>query len=785
MSRVWSVSAFLLAVMVCAPAEAQVRRGSRAGRSVFTDKAVADAIDKAKEYLWSHYRPNGSPWFEGQRGTAKGKGPIHPPRPGTKLDARNCNYGGYTALTVYALLTAGESYQDPRMKRAIEWLANLDCKGTYSLGIRTQIWAQLPQDSARKLLARDADRLVKSICRPQGPPSRDPNQIARYGSYGYISDGSPSKGGCNSNSQFGVLGVWAAARRGIEIRRDYWQIVYNHWVNTQLPGGAWCYANGGLPNTMPEHLTPRQSLVPAGLASLFIAIDNLHARQFVYCNKKLKVPAIDRALKWLDANHGIDRANNYYYLYGIERVGLATGYKYFGKVDWYRAGAANLLRSQRPDGSWGGQFFSNSFALLFLARGRNPVMFNRLEYDGDWNNRPRALANLTRWVSLGAEREVNWQIVNLDSPVSEWHDSQMLLISGSAKVKFTDDALAKVGDFVRQGGTILSVAECGRMGRRFDLAMREHYAKMFPQYELKLLPADHPIYSIRFKLKRPIKVWGLSNGVRIVAFHTDTDMIVTWQLNKYKTARRMFELVANISFFANDKTLGRPRGASPWPERAPFAARRVVRVARVKHAGNWDPEPLAWRRFKRLMGRKWGIRVVVSQPMTFAQLDAGRWPIAAVTGTGQLALDRAEEDALRAYVQAGGKLLIDAAGGSKPFATSAAKLVEELFGEASMRRLLISDAVYNLPGMKIESVKYRRSMFGIVAGSTAPRLRAVDVGKKAAVFLSREDLTAGLLGGPVFGCVGYAPDSALEIVRNIVMYANGGGTPARRPRRAQ
>ena len=71
--------------------------------------------------------------------------------------------------------------------------------------------------------------------------------------------------------------------------------------------------------------------------------------------------------------------------------------------------------------------YDSSFALLFLSRGRAPVLFNKLEYnlassskkpvEGNWNQRPRDIANLTHFIGREREISMNWQIVNLQQAV--------------------------------------------------------------------------------------------------------------------------------------------------------------------------------------------------------------------------------------------------------------------------------------------------------------------------------------------------------------------------------
>ena len=70
---------------------------------------------------------------------------------------------------------------------------------------------------------------------------------------------------------------------------------------------------------------------------------------------------------------------HYYFLYGLERVGVLTLCRKLGKHDWYEEGADYLLGAQSPDGSWskstGESPFANTcFALLFLKRATTPIV---------------------------------------------------------------------------------------------------------------------------------------------------------------------------------------------------------------------------------------------------------------------------------------------------------------------------------------------------------------------------------------------------------------------------
>jgi hypothetical protein len=655
------------------------------------------------------------------------------------------------------------------MKKALNWLSKLDPKGTYTLGFRCQVWAQLPDEMGRDMLARDATQLIRSIPKPH--PNQSPDKMAIYT---YVSGGKPRTGkrirGDHSNTQIAHYGAWAAARKNIEIPTQYWQLVYKHWALTQNKEGGWGYGTGRSEKV-------RDTMTAAGLASLFVAADNLFQKQFVQCGKAPTAEPIRKALDWFDRNFwtpgGYWPGPRYYYLYAVERVGLASGYKYFGKKDWYKTGAKWLLGRQNGNGSWQGRgldrdsLVSTSFALLFLVRGRAPVMFNRLEYEGDWNNRPRALANLTRWVGDQFEKEVNWQIINLKVPVEEWHDAPILMITGSRTPKFEEKDLDKLRRFVWQGGTLFSVAECMPSGRDFDRAMRKIYGKLFPLYELQQLPLDHPIYSTHFRGSR-VRLWAVTNGARILALHTTHDLPRNWQVNERATARHAFELPTNVSLYVNDRSLGRPRGTSPWPEVKDFRPVKTLTVARVKYSGNWDPEPLAWERFGILYGNDREMKVT-TEDVAPDELNPKVHTLAHVTGTRRLPLDEKEQAALKAYVAGGGTLLVDVTGGDKK--ANAVALVEQMYGQDAVRYVRGSSEVYSLPDMAIDKVHYTRAARMETGGMSRPRFRGVQVDGRMGVIVSDMDLTAGLVGYPSSQIRGYTSESAYELVRNILTYA--------------
>ena len=129
------------------------------------------------------------------------------------------------------------------------------------------------------------------------------------------------------------------------------------------------------------------------------------------------------------------------------------------------------------------------------------------------------------------------------------------------------------------------------------------------------------------------------------------------------------------------------------------------------------------------------------------------------------------------FVQTGGTLIVDAAGGAPEFADSAEAELKSIFGPDAKgldTPLPPDGPLYNQPDAKVPPVEYRTyARATVLRGAKGPRLRAITAAKRLAVFYSREDLTAGLVGEPVDGIYGYEPQSATDLMTAILLYAAG------------
>jgi hypothetical protein len=724
--------------------------------------------------------------------------PNHPKDRGFSEEAK---WGGETAIATYALLAAGQSSQDAPIQSAIKWLDTADLYGTYAVGLRSQVWLLIPEAIRTKdkavMAKRDRDCEWVLASRIHGGNNKG------FYWYAYGWDASASMGATQmpidpkgppdnsafdrSNSQYGVLGAWALEQAGCEIPVAYWKDEDDAWTKAQHPDGGWSYNSGNDKSDSTYRMTS------AGVATLFITQDYMlraNARQWEACKGGVTNPHIERGLVYIDKH--INEALNApgggnewfnYGLYGIERIGVASGRKYFGTVDWFQRGADTLVHTQLGDGSWNGNVHDTCFALLFLVRGRAPVMLNKLQYENTdknqsdpWNERPRDAANLAKWMGhRSVEGFFNWQIVNLKVPVEELHDAPILYIAGSEALTLSDKDIDKLRMFVQQGGIILGNADCA--SKAFSTSFVKLGHSLFPKYEFRKLPVNHPIYvneqynAGRWKIKPEVQ--GLSNGVReLMLLVPDADPSRAWQTESSKTREEAFQLAGNIFLYSVDKENLHAKGRTHlvFPN---GPAGRQIKLARIEAGDNPDPEPGAWVRQSAVMHNEQHVDIL-PEPVKLGEGKLAGYKIAHLTGTSKVILSAAQRTEIKDYVTKGGTLIIDAAGGSSEFADSIEQELKTIFGADAAglnKPLPLEDPLYAEP--KIEKVSYRPYARKSITGSTHdPRIRAIKVGGRVGVYYSREDITGGLVGQAVDGILGYEPKTASQLMTNMVMMAS-------------
>jgi len=685
---------------------------------------------------------------------------------------------GSTTLAALTMLAAGgDPAADDGLRKCLDWLAKQKPNNTYIRGLRANVWEyalrKLPEEARfTELLKNDYEWLLAALGDREG---------WRYQRESTDWD--------NSCTQYGVLGVWAAARAGFEPGDKFWTTLSRHFRGCQGADGGWSYVG---------KTNPTPNMATAGLASLFLVFDMHHGktpyskdnpRTFTTGDAAEVLKSIERGMDWL----GKIQANKEdgYYLYGIERTGVASGRKLIGGEDWFARGANAVLRAQQRDGSiplghWGGPVGSTCFCTLFLIYGGAPVAINKLQYgkDQDWNLNPRDLANLSKALWSAYERPINWQTVALTVPAAEI-EAPILFLSGSKRWEYTEPEMLKLREYIERGGTIL--AEPSDHSTDFAAAMEQLLKDMYPpqsypDVRLKALPAGHPVYTvIKHDWKKRPRLRGAGNGSRTFFLLSDEYLSGDWQAGREDSDA--FQLAMNLLFYATDMGELEGRFASILPATPPAKAREGgLTVARVRHAGSdghpqdWEAAARCWQKLEPLAKHLTGRTFKEAAPVTLGKDALEGVQLLHLTGRTGTTFTEAERAALKKFVQAGGTVLVDAHAGAPTFARAARKELEAIFGPLQPLSVdpVLAEGRFE-GGVDLStgvgfSLPARQLLRGRGEKPEGQKLLAALVNRRPAVLFSEFDLVASGAGIANYKGLAYKADSARKILGNLVTY---------------
>ena len=658
---------------------------------------------------------------------------------------------GATALAALAVTLADTPAADPALAAAANFILRTSPpdRKTYQYALKIMALAALDPGKYRQQITMAAHWLQDA-------------QLAN-GRWNYNKSllASPFEGD-NSNTQFGILGLHSARLAGVPISNVVMQRTEKMLLATQNKDGGWGY----------RHSNPsRLSMTAAAIATLYITGHQLHVPTEV-CGQYRQDTHLAAGMAYLTKHQRkwfAPQGFLYYTLYAIERVGVLSGQKALGKHDWYLKGAEFLLRSQQPDGSWKKNPVDTGFALLFLLKGKSPLVVNKLRWRGEWNHILHDIQNLTRFYGRRIGENVGWQVVDIDAPLEELVKAPVLFLNGMTELKFTTDQIGKLREYVRNGGVIWAEACEGRMA--FHTSLRALVAELWPRRKLQLLPADHPVYNIFYTVDVEPFVYAVNVGCRLGLIYHKRDMSCLWEKKRYDTfaykvgvnalhyltsGRRLIDRLAEV----------RPIASSTPPDFVPGA----LTLAQLRYPGEWETDPDALDNLADFLRTRLNMNVSTRKAVVSASSDeAFAYPIIFMTGHDFVPLTDAEIARLRVYLERGGSLLAEACCGRTEFDISMRRLARKLLPGKTLDVVPASDPLYR-SAFAIESVQYKAAVLKKAPDLTAPSLEGVRLGDRWAVIYSKHSLGCSWENHVCPGCIGVERDDALKLGANIIVY---------------
>ena len=738
--------------------------------SAVTDAEVRAAIEKGRQYLVGLAKPNGS--FGGTGGGPHEGG------------------GGQSCLVFMTLAYMREHPNRDHMAKGMDFILNLDAdrdfetRQGYGVPIRVMGLSYVHNKLLGDKRTAVRQKMTEDVMRLQMGQ-------ATNGGWRYLLKANQDYD--FSVSQWPILAMREANLVGIEFPTDCLKKARDLYYKKQNPAdGGWHYQDG----------KSYGSMTAAGVASLFIINDLLDTASGCPCRNGASGPRdaesekrIDRGLEWLSRNFSAanpqstgtpGNGRTLYWLYCVERVGIASGYKYFGNHDWYREGAEAVLKEAK-DGR-AGSVSDTCFALLFLYKGRAPILYNKLKFDGVWNAHRRDIANLTAWIERTLEEQFHWQITELRAPLEELHDAPVLYICAESIPNFSDADKKKLRAFTDTGGTILFEASCGSPTVRkwFQDFARE----IWPEWALKPLGPDHGVFVDPFPLKQRPEILGIDDGARTFLFYAMDDISCTWQQRSLTAREYLFRWGINLFRYATDNGALRtrledriPPKSSRYSQPIKPGPKTTLRIARVQHGGNWEVGA-NYGVFKRLAEQLQakGITIEAVKEAAGTPVTSGGTPCAALenadvaylAGSTNITLKPEEREALNAFTARGGQIWAEDVTGAAAFDTAFRKLAGEIGWELKLlppTHLLMTGRMD--PGLGFDltkGVEFRNSMRIMRLNRPYADFFGIYQGEKMIGVYSPLDVLYSMTGYDAYKNKGYKTEDAAAVATNVAVY---------------
>lgn len=708
--------------------------------------------------------------------------------------------GGLTSLATFALLTAGVPPEDPMIQRLLAWIRQQPLEQTYVVSLETMVYAAAGQNEDKVRIQQCVDWLLAAR-------HRNGKRLVgwTYGAAGNNAD--------NSNTQYALLGLHEGKVAGARIGPEVWEEIREYY--TRQANGR--YLNWGYHTD--DTATP--TMTASALCGMLIAgMDVKTGRETLLpgytganrCgqyedNRDLAAALALVGRQMPREQFGVGHMNHkYYWLYCVERAGRLSGQRWLGEVDWYHLGCEWLVDQQRQDeGCFIGEghpVIATSFALLFLAKGRTPVLISKLVHgrpnqgDEDWNNDRNDARNLVEFVrqEVFRKKPLAWQVFNprlagdmtaqrLDQLTSDLLQSPIAYFNGHHAPVFTDAEKQLLRKYVDNGGFLLAEACCSQQG--FDFGFRALMGELFPNAKLERIGPGHPIWTASGKFQsdpNKFELWGINQGCKTVVVYSPRDLSCRWESNKLDDGRvrEALELGANIVAYATGLEAPKPRLTETkvlGDDRDRTFQRGYLKAAQIWHEGDWRPAPQALPNLMQEM-RQLGMDVSVkAEEVHLGDRSFVTYKFLYMHGRNAFSFPKEELKRLRFNLETGGLLLADACCGSKTFDQSFRQTIKEVWPDKALEPIPLSDELFSkeLNGTAITTVRCRRE--GLdgrpdpAYREVPPQLEGIKINGRWAVIYSRYDIGCALENRPSVDCLGHDHASAMRLAKAALLYA--------------
>ncbi len=407
----------------------------------------------------------------------------------------------------------------------------------------------------------------------------------------------------------------------------------------------------------------------------------------------------------------------------------------------------------------------------------------------DWNMCPGDLGSIVKL----AGKFLGTPYSNDTIPLASFHGDPLqtpsLFFSGGRTVRFTQEQLSMLRSYVLRGGTLIFDSIAG--SPYFYKSVKDKMKEAFPDYSIRAIPLDHPIYHIATsvdtatvinakEISQPL-LEGIYIGSRLGVIISRFGLGCGWDgrnVNGIKqatyydinTARKI-----GVNIFAYISGYGKAAREEAKPEYFGSVDNKIPTdefvFAQIKHSGAWNNHPGAAAKLLQRLRSDSAVRVSLKRVgVNLAKDDISKFPFLYLEGLDDFTFNDAEVAKLRSFFQKGGVLLINNSLGLKTFATAVKREVNKVLPGAKFSTVDPAHDLFNT-AFQINAVNYSPAVRKEFPKLNAPLLEAVMIDNQPAVIYSPFDLAAGWNGMELPLAKAYEANSAMQLGMNLVVYS--------------
>ena len=407
----------------------------------------------------------------------------------------------------------------------------------------------------------------------------------------------------------------------------------------------------------------------------------------------------------------------------------------------------------------------------------------------DWNLCPADLQQLLgksgRWAGLSYSSK--------PMTLLEFHGDPaklpLLLFNGGRSIRLDKNEQAILRSFVMKGGMVLFDSIAG--SPYFYESSKKAAREAFPEYELRRIPLDHPVYHMlsdatevsypkNLDSQEPF-LEGMYIGSRIGVLISKYGLGCSWDDHEvplidkaiYYDVASGIKLGLNmIAYAVGYAGVGieeaKPELFGSLDEKTPTDE---FVFAQIRHRGAWNVHPGGAAALLRRLRHDTALGVSLKRvPVTLGTDDILSFPFLYLTGLDDFRFSGKEVSALRNFLNSSGTLFINNGLGMQTFDQAVRRELTKILPESRLEPVPLEHPIYSSV-FTITEAAYTPATLKAYPDMTAPTLLGVHIDGSLRVIYSPFDMESSWLGCEYPLARAYRNPSGMQLGMNVVMYS--------------